>query len=96
MSIVCVWSALHNNDLDSHAGSAQRHTNLTSTMRPGTSPELVTANLCLFVPEYTQHEFGLVLLLANSVIFNVQFIIVHRPNCIRGLLVGLNHIKMEF
>jgi hypothetical protein len=68
-------------------------------MRPGTSPELVTANLRLFVPEYTHNmnsrriEFGLVLLLGNSVIFNVQFI---KPNCIRGLLVDLNLMKMEF
>jgi len=26
--LLCVWSALHNNGLDSHGGSAQRHTNL--------------------------------------------------------------------
>jgi hypothetical protein len=57
MSIVCVECSARQ-----WLGFAQwlntKAHKLTSTMSPGTGPELVTANLRLFVPKYTQHEFS--------------------------------------
>jgi hypothetical protein len=98
----CVWSALHNNALDSHCGSAQRRTNLAAqwVQEPALSWSLLT---CVFLFPNTHNtnsrriEFGLVLLSGTSVVFNIEFIItIYRPNCIRGLLVDLNRLKEEF